>query len=112
MNGEFQMQTEIKAYSSLISRVDWAHPVFGQIFAACLHNDTVVIYQESIDSNKCKRWMEQCRIVPASPSPLDVSFCPSFFGLSIVPLVPPLNSRRSAVATDVSTSTVQAIPIS
>ena len=36
INKEWKLQTEIKAHSSLISRVDWAHPVFGQIFAYVL----------------------------------------------------------------------------
>ena len=84
INGEWKPQMEIKAYSSLISRVAWAHPVFGQLFAACLHNDTIAIYQEIVGDDKKKTWTLKCSFSTPSPSPLDISFCPHFYGLNLV----------------------------
>ena len=84
VNDEWKLQSEIKAHTSLISRVDWAHPIFGQIFAACLHNDSVAIYQETIGDDKKKTWIKRCSIATNSLSPLDISFCPSCFGLYLV----------------------------
>ena len=83
-NDEWKLQCKIKAHTSLISRVDWAHPLFGQLFAACLHNDSVAIYQETIGDDKKKTWIKRCTISTPSPSPLDISFCPSCFGLCLV----------------------------
>lgn len=84
INKEWTLQSEIKAHSSLISRVDWAHPIFGQIFAACLHNDIVVVYQEVIGEDKRKTWTRCCEILPPSSFPLDIAFCPRFNGLCLV----------------------------
>ena len=84
INDEWKLQCEIKAHTSLISRVDWAHPIFGQVFAACLHNDSVAIYQETIGDDKKKTWVQRYKTSALSSSPLDISFCPSCFGLSLV----------------------------
>ena len=84
INKEWTLQSELKAHSSLISRVDWAHPIFGQIFAACLHNDRVAIYQEVIGDTKQKTWSCCCKITTTSSFPVDIAFCPQFNGLRIV----------------------------
>lgn len=112
VDGEFKLQTEIEAYSSLISRVDWAHPVFGQLFAACFHNDTVVIYQECIDCNKHKEWKERCQIPTSNTSPLDIAFSPSFFGLNLVLAYCFFFLRQFAIKTDLCRFTVQRTPFS
>lgn len=78
------MQNEIKAHSSLINRVDWAHPSFGHLFAACLHNDNVAIFQEIVGEDKQKMWTMKCPFTLPSPSPNDIAFSPSFMGLNIV----------------------------
>ena len=106
INGEFKLQTEFKDNSSLISRVDWAHPVFGQIFAVCRHNDTVDIYQECIDCNKHKEWEKRCQIATSNTSPLDIAFSPSFFGLSLVCPSFLFFLRRCAIMTDLYRFTV------
>lgn len=64
--------------------MDWAHPIFGQIFAACLHNGMVVIYQEVIGDSKRKTWTKCYEIDLSSSFPLDISFCPRFYGLGLV----------------------------
>ena len=78
------MQNEVKAHSSLINRVDWAHPSFGHLFAACLHNDNVAIFQEIVGEDKQKMWTMKCPFTLPSPSPNDIAFSPSFMGLNIV----------------------------
>ena len=67
--------------------MDWAHPIFGQIFAACLHNGMVVIYQEVIGDSKRKTWTKCYEIDLSSSLPLDISFCPRFYGLGLVPII-------------------------
>lgn len=71
--------------------MDWAHPVFGQIFAACLHNDTVAIYQEIVGDDKQKTWTKKCSIAAPSLSPLDIAFSPNFYGLCLVSVLDPPN---------------------
>ena len=100
INKEWTLQSEIKAHSSLISRVDWAHPIFGQIFAACLHNDIVAIYQEVIGENKQKKWSECFRITPPTSSPVDIEFSPRYFGLHLVWFKNLVKIRQSLVKMD------------
>lgn len=82
-NEAWVMQTEIKAHSTLITRVDWMHPLYGQVVAICQHNRGAAIYEESLEQNQKKTWVKRADLF-ISQLPMDIAFCPHYFGLRLV----------------------------
>lgn len=80
---KWMMQSEIEVHNSLILRVDWAHPLFGNIIAACLYNFGVLIYEEICVSGNKKQWVKRSDLCNMTKLPMDIAFCPIHWGLKL-----------------------------
>ncbi|KAK8794617.1 hypothetical protein WA158_001598 [Blastocystis sp. Blastoise] len=82
-NNQWVFENSIKAHTSLISKIEWAHPIFGSMLVACLYNSGFKLFEEQVSFDGSSSWncvYESCRNLK---SPCDVSFCPHKFGLKI-----------------------------
>lgn len=74
-----------KAHSGSIFRINWAHPEFGQVLAACSFDRTASVWEELIGekspSAPVKRWVRKTNLVDSRTSVTDVKFGPNSQGL-------------------------------
>lgn len=79
-----------KPHSGSIWRVSWAHPEFGQIFASCSEDKSVIIWeeQEALSSDRKRdgrggRWLKKTQLFDSKKSVNDVKFSPRHLGLKL-----------------------------
>ena len=76
-------QTHLQPHTSLISKVQWAHPMFGNIIAACMYNSCVKIFKECVGGDGKPNWETLYNFNTFSRSPCDIAFCPYNHGLKL-----------------------------
>mmetsp|Transcript_9588 Transcript_9588/g.14435 ORF Transcript_9588/g.14435 Transcript_9588/m.14435 type:complete len:328 (+) Transcript_9588:106-1089(+) len=77
-----------RIHQDIIWRLSWAHPEFGQMFASCSEDKTVIIWeeQESVsgsDNKERGRWLKKTQLSDSKKSVNDVKFGPRQLGLKL-----------------------------
>lgn len=76
-----------KAHRATIWRVDWAHPDFGQVIAACSFDRTATIWEESVSEispgNLMHEWNQKGNLVDSRTAIKDIEFAPKHLGLQL-----------------------------
>ena len=76
----------LQAHDSVVLKVSWSHPEFGQALASCSFDRTVKIWeeQESEQKKSGRRWVEKAKLGHAKATVQDLQFAPNHLGLKIV----------------------------
>lgn len=80
-DGSWNLVDRIQTPGLLITKLDWAHPLYGQLLAVCIHNYGVVFYEETVNESNEKKWVMTHDFHDMVPFPTDVSFSPHHLGL-------------------------------
>ncbi|TFK49301.1 WD40 repeat-like protein [Heliocybe sulcata] len=93
-NGTWNAEDDWKAHDAAVSKVHWAHPEFGSIFASSSFDRTVKVWEEtSVEADAqpngngasaaSARWIERAVLVDAKGTVRAVEFGPRHFGLKL-----------------------------
>ena len=85
-----------QAHDATITKLSWAHPVFGSVLASGSFDRTIKIWEQREDGSGTSsgvtdgksRWAESATLLEAKSSVRSVEFAPHHFGLKLVSLVP------------------------
>ncbi|KAJ3274248.1 epoxide hydrolase, soluble (sEH) [Terramyces sp. JEL0728] len=74
-----------KAHDSVILKLDWAHPEYGQLICSCSFDRTIKIWEEleSEQRNSGRRWTDRAKLGHSKGTVQDVQFAPNHLGLKI-----------------------------
>ncbi|KAL5514312.1 hypothetical protein ACEPAG_2400 [Sanghuangporus baumii] len=90
-SGQWKLEDEWKAHDATITKISWAHPVFGSILASGSFDRTVKIWEQREDmpgtgpgaTDGKSKWVERAVLLEAKGSVRSVEFAPHHFGLKL-----------------------------
>ncbi|KAL5521651.1 SEH1 [Sanghuangporus sanghuang] len=90
-SGQWKLEDEWKAHDATVTKISWAHPVFGSILSSGSFDRTVKIWEQQEDVSGAgsgaidgkSKWVERAVLLEAKGSVRSVEFAPHHFGLKL-----------------------------
>ncbi|EJD05418.1 WD40 repeat-like protein [Fomitiporia mediterranea MF3/22] len=93
-SGQWNLEDEWKAHDATVTKVSWAHPIYGPVIASCSFDGTVKVWEQvHVDSvsdasgtgasSGNTKWEQRAVLFEAKGSVRAIEFSPHHFGLKL-----------------------------